>query len=106
VEGDAAAKSVYVGQLPAQFRGGRYFSACTRCDDGATRTSTLHVAKLGSQPFNATVRGQVDKDAYLVRRGYTIEWHFFAGPTGLEVDDELTEALDEAGISYWLHLPQ
>jgi hypothetical protein len=107
VEGDAAVKAVYVGQLPAQFRGGRYFSACTRCDDGATPgTSTLHVAKLGTQPFNATIRSQVDKDAYLVRRGYTIEWHFFAGPTGLDVDAGLTEALDEAGISYRLHLPR
>jgi hypothetical protein len=107
VDGDAAAKAVYVGQLPAQFRGGRYFSACTRCDKGATPgASTLHVAKLGTQPFNATVGGQVDKDAYLVSRGYAIEWHFFAGPTGLEVDAELTEALDEAGITYRLHLPR
>ncbi|MBD3947551.1 hypothetical protein [Nocardioides ganghwensis] len=107
VEGDAAAKAVYVDQLPAQFRGGRYFSACTRCDEGATPgTSILHVAKLGTQPFNATVSGQVDKDAYLVRRGYTIEWHFFAGPTGLDVDAELTGALDKAGITYRLHLPR
>lgn len=106
-EGEPAAKPVYVGQIPAEFRGGRYYSSCTGCDEGAVPgTSTLHVAKLGTQPLTATVRSQVAKDAYLVTRGYTVEWHFFAGPNGLDVDAALTEALDEAGISYRLHLPR
>ena len=43
-EGEAAAKAVYVGQMPAQFRGGRYFSACTRCDEEA-HAWCLHPAR-------------------------------------------------------------
>jgi hypothetical protein len=48
------------------------------------------------------VQSQIDKDE---GRGYSVEWHFFAGQTGLFLVSRLLVGLDEAGILYYVHLP-
>ena len=77
--------SVYIDEFPEPaFSGGRLIDACTACASGPVPgASTLRVAKLGAQLYSDTLQGQIDKDAFLSGRGYTVEWHFFAGRTGL-----------------------
>lgn len=98
---------VYIGGLPqSTFDGGRLIDACTACEpDPEPGTSTLRIAKLGSLHYAAGVQRQIDKDSFLVASGHTLEWHFFAGPTGWTVDRAVLNALDEAKVSYVIHLP-
>jgi hypothetical protein len=106
-ERDVSDGPVYFDEFPeSAFSGGRLIDACTACsprpDPGA---STLRVAKLGAQLYSDTLQSQIDKDAFLNGQGYTVEWHFIAGRTGLFIDPRLLVALDEAGIPYYIHLP-
>lgn len=102
-----SAEPVYVS-LPSDFTfpGGRFVDACTYCEGGTDPgVSVLHFAKVGSQFWSETLRGQVEKDAALVQAGYAIEWNFYAGPTGFDIDPRLVDALADAQIPYVVHLP-
>lgn len=84
---------------------GRLFDVCTNCRaTPSPASSTLYVTRLGTQVWSETIRDQIEKDAALARSGYDVEWHFFAGPTGLDVDPEIVEALAAARIPYVVHL--
>lgn len=98
---------VYIAEIPgARERGGRLVDACTRCmPRPRPGVSTLRVVKLGTQLHTDTLQREIDKDAYLVKRGFDVEWHFYASRTGLVLDPPLLAALDDAGVSFYLHLP-
>jgi hypothetical protein len=104
---DVASGPVYISDFPAaDFTGGRLIDACTKClPHLESGTSSLRVARVGSQTYSQTLQSQIDKDAYLRKQGYAVEWHFFAGPTGSDVDPLVVEALAEAGIPHVVHLP-
>ena len=88
------------------FRGGRLVDVCTECSPRLLPgKSTLHIAKVGTQLYSDTLQREICKDAYLKQKGYTVEWHFFAGRTGLSLDPRLLDELDDAGIPYSVHLP-
>lgn len=106
-DGAVANEAVYIGGFPeATFSGGRLIDSCTQCEPRPEPgISTLRVAKAGSQIYSDTLQSQIDKDAYLKDQSYDIEWHFFAGPTGLSIDPRVLSALEEAEIRYFVHLP-
>lgn len=105
---DVAGGPVYIGGLPqSTFAAGRLIDACTACEPSPELgSSTLRIAKLGSLHYATAVQRQIDKDSFLAASGYKLEWHFFAGPTGWTVDTAVLDALDEAEISYAIHLPE
>jgi hypothetical protein len=104
---DVASEPVYIGDFPeGDFKGGRLIDSCTKCaPHPESGTSSLRMAKVGSQAYSGTLQSQIDKDAFLSGQGYAVEWHFFAGPTGTDVDPLLVKALAEAGIPHVVHLP-
>ncbi|WP_344735533.1 hypothetical protein [Nocardioides fonticola] len=103
----AVSGPVYIDVLPfGRFVGGRLIDACSHCSEGVVPgRSVLRIAKVGPQVFSASEASQVAKDARLVDHGYHVEWHFFEGPTGIDLDPKLVEALDEAGVETYVHLP-
>lgn len=115
---DAAAElAAYVGDdtetngltyvhAPGTTGAGRLFDACGSCAPQAEPSrSTLYIARLGSQVWSQTLQDQVESDRRLQDAGYEVEWHFFAGPTGLAVDPAVVDALSDAGIAYVVHIP-
>lgn len=99
--------SVYLDEFPASdYVGGRLIDACAKCaNEPEPGKTTLRIARLSSLHFSDAIRGQIDKDAYLIGRGYDLEWHFFAGPSGWTVDTSVLDALDDSGIPLVIHLP-
>jgi Mg-chelatase subunit ChlD len=85
------------------FRGGRHVDACTRCTRVADR-SVLREAKVGRQSLRSRIAKQIEKDKALNDAGVPVEWHFIAGRSGVDLDPKLLDALDAAGIPYYLHL--
>jgi hypothetical protein len=104
--GEVEESPVYIGDFPEQYGGGRLVDVCSGCSPRPLPgQSTLRVAKLGTQLYSKTLQAQIDKDDYLVEQGYAVEWHFFAGRTGLLLDPRLLDALVEADVPFHLHLP-
>jgi hypothetical protein len=104
--GDASAGPVYISLPEGGAGSGRLVDACSYCEAGSgPGRSMLYIAKLGSQVWSETIQGQIDKDAELEVRGHQVEWHFFAGPTGLDVDSAILDALSDAHVEYVVHLP-
>ena len=99
--------AVYIGGLPdAAHAGGRLVDVCTACAPAPEKhTSVLRMAKLSSLRYSDTVQDQIDKDSWLREQGYQVEWHFFMDRTATAVDPALLDALDEVGISSYVHLP-
>lgn len=104
---DVTDGAVYISDVSVEgFAGGRLIDACTKCAHGLIPgTSTLRIAKLGSLYDSNSLGSQIAKDVLLLDRGYDLEWHFFTGPTGWTVDPTVMDALDDASIPYFIHLP-
>lgn len=68
----------------------------------------FHEVKSGYVAFRSRITRQIEKDALLKRDvGVDVVWHFVvSGRSGsLGADPRLLDLLDEAGISYVIHLP-
>lgn len=98
---------------------GRGFAdpACAECarrwrivDSWDAATKTAREAKVGYQNDVNRVLEQIAKDKRLLtaQEFDALEWHFFASAASHSVgaDPRILDALDEAGIPYFIHLPE
>lgn len=73
-------------------------------DDGGH----FHEVKSGYVVYRSRITRQIEKDALLKRdRGVDVVWHFVASDRSgsLGADPRLLDLMDEAGITYVIHLP-
>ena len=53
---------------------------------------------------DSRIRQDIQKDAYIVSQGYTVEWHIYPDERGrAEVSQPLVDQLDAAGINVIVH---
>jgi RHS repeat-associated protein len=94
------------GQVYDQFRPAR---AVDRFYPGAgpNGQDVLRESKSGRQGYSTRIKGEVRRDAALVKAGNVVEWHFFASPvTGKRGPTaKLAKALAKAGITVVCHPP-
>lgn len=106
---------LYAGANKAAAKGQRFStSACDECDGGirvgaVVVDRVLHEVKVGYVPLTRSVERQIRKDSWLIRTGALdgAQWHFVASDltSTLGADPRVLDLLDEAGITYTIHLP-
>lgn len=75
------------------------------CDAYNVGRRIIGEAKYGYQGLSIFIRNEITKDAYLISKGYRVEWHFYISQiTGRGGPSEpLARALTQAGIKIIKH---